>query len=324
MSFEWQNLTNGSFKGIPFHVAIPNRNHQYGVESEEMSIERRLQFIKRPLVDGAGVRDWGSDPENFVAVVEFFGVNHAKTAETFLQALNQGTPGILVLPTAPKAVLAYFWKRTRSTTYREGNAIKVTVTWVAATEVQTDNTGKATGADLTPPSIDEAKSALDTDVSNALSILQDNPLLSAVRTFQGGLSKVRSVVNAVLTLEEGVRNKISNLDANIKGTLALIKSATDEIQSLFSPTASNVAPSGSSLGTNSQTGQTVTDFSEPDTIPAPVDPLAPPAVQPTISISTNNLGTTSGVGIFGSSVSGSLSGNRDDLTSNSGGRTEDV
>ena len=38
MAFDWQNLTNGSFKGVPFHVAVPSRDQQYGVESEEMTL----------------------------------------------------------------------------------------------------------------------------------------------------------------------------------------------------------------------------------------------------------------------------------------------
>ncbi|MGZ3687129.1 MAG: DNA circularization N-terminal domain-containing protein [Bdellovibrionota bacterium] len=323
MKDEWQNLTNGSFRGIPFHVAIPSRDHQYGVESEEMTLERRLQFIKRPLIDGAPVRDWGQDPETFVAVIEFFGVNHAKTAETFLQALNQGAPGTLILPTAPKAVLAFFWKRSRATSYREGNAIRVTVTWVAAAEVESAGNGISTAQDVAAPSIDEAKSALDTDVSNAQSILQNNPFIKAVRGFESILSTAKSAVNAVLTLDQGVRSKIVSLQADIASTLALIKAGTDEIQAVFSPNKPS-ASSGGSLGTNTETGETIIDFSEPDVIPAPADPLAPPPVQSTVSISTNNLGSNSGVAIFGSNVAASLSANQSALDVNSSGRTEDV
>lgn len=324
---EWANLTNGSFKGVPFHAAIPSRDRQYGIESEEMTIERRLQFIKRPLVDGAPVRDWGADPEVYVAVIEFFGVNHAKTAEAFLQTLNEGTPGQLILPTQAKAVLAYFWKRTRATHHNDGNSIKVTVTWVAATEVDALGTGKASGSTLTPPSIDQAKSSLDADVSNALGILQDNPFLTAVRTFEGGLSKVRSVVNGVLTLEEGVRNRIAAVEANIKATLALVKSATDQIHALFSPSASAAAKttsSSTSLGTDKETGQTVIDVSEPDTLPPAADPLAAPEVAATIDVGTSNLGSGSGVIAFGDAIADSLSADRDEVTSSSAGRTEDV
>jgi prophage DNA circulation protein len=327
MSSEWQNLTNGSFKGVPFHVAIPSRDHQYGIESEEMTLERRLQFIKRPLIDGAPVRDWGSDPETHSAVIEFFGVNHARTAEKFLQTLNEGTPGLLILPTSKKGVLAYFWKRTRTTNVHDGNAIRVTVTWVTATEVQSAGTGKATAFNVEPVSIDTGKSTLDSDVSNALSVLQNNPFLTAVRTFESTLSKARSAVNAVLSIEEGVRNKVASLQADLAGTLSLIKSATDEIHSIFSPSAiaaAKSAISNKSLGTNNETGQTVTDFSEPDTIPAQTDPLAPPAVQPSVSIPTNNLNSISGVKNFGDAVVAVLTATRDDLSDNSSGRTEDV
>jgi hypothetical protein len=328
MSDDWQNLTNGSFKGVPFHAAIPARDQQYGVESEEMTLERRLQFIKRPLVDGAPVRDWGADPETHVAVIEFFGVNHHKTAEAFLQVLNEGTPGILILPTMKKATLCYFWKRTRSTHYRDGNAIRVTVTWVDANEVASSGNGKASALSVAAPSIDQAKAGLDADVSNALGVLQDNPLLKAVRTFEAGVSKVRSTVNAVLTLEEGVRNKIASIDADIRGTLSQIKGAIDEIHSIFSPTAaaasSASAGSGSSLGTDSETGQTVIAVTEPDELPLPADPLAAPSLQPSVSVPTNNLGTKAGVAIFGESVASILASSRDDLASNSAGRTEDV
>jgi prophage DNA circulation protein len=325
VSFDWQNLTNGSFDGVPFHAAIPNRSTQYGVESEEMTIERRLQFIKRPLVDGAEIRDWGSDEEVFTASIEFFGVNHAKTAETFLARLRTGQPGLLILPTHPKAVLSYFWKRSRATSHREGNAIRVTVTWAAATVVQSAGTGKSSAFDLPQLSIDAGKSKLDADVDNALGILQDNPFLSAVRTFESGLSKIRSTVNAVLTLEQGVRNRIKTIDANILGTLALIKSATDEIQGLFGSVAvSTVARATTSLGTDSVTGQTVISVSEPDTIPAPIDPLAPPAVPTTISIPTANLDTGSGVTAFAAAVKAELASDREELAEKSVGRTEDV
>jgi hypothetical protein len=325
MSFDWQKLTGGSFKNVPFHVAIPSRDQQYGVESEEMTLERRLQFIKRPLRDGAGVRDWGAEPETFVAVIEFFGVKHHDTAEAFLQVLNEGTPGPLILPTIGKAVLAYFWKRTRATRYQDGNAIRVTVTWVAAAEVQTTGTGQASASTSTLPTVDQAKATLDSDISNALGVLQDNPLLSAVRTFEGGVSKVRSAVNAVLTLEQGVRSRIATLEAEVKGTIALIKGAIAEIHSIFSPSSASNAPTGAgSLGTNSQTGQTVTNFAEPDVIPAPANPLAPPAPVSTVTLPTQDLGSAGGVSNFGDAAAAVVIPRRDELAGISVGRTEDV
>src|SRR5689334_4882198 len=99
MSEQWANLTGGSFKNVPFHVAIPSKQTQYGVESEEMSVERRLQFIKRPLVDGSPVRDWGAESEQFTAVVEFFGSKWKADSDAFLAVLDEGTPGPLILPT---------------------------------------------------------------------------------------------------------------------------------------------------------------------------------------------------------------------------------
>lgn len=327
MSDDWQNLTNGSFNDVPFHVAIPNRKSQFGVESEEMTIERRLQFIKRPMVDGAAVRDWGADPEVFTASLEFFGINHARTAELFLQSLNKGTPATLILPTIPKAVLAYFWKRSRTTRHQEGNTIRVTVTWVAATEIEAPGNGKASGLENITPSVIEAKASLDKDVPNALGLLQDNEFLKASRDFEHGLSQARSVVNKVLTLEEGALGRIISIDANIRGTLLLIKSATDQIQALFSPSAATVVASRSSsstLGTNAVTGQTIVDFSSPDEAAPTPNPLAAPAVPLTIAIPTNNLATTAGVAAFGDTVAESLNANRDNLNADSAGRTEDV
>ncbi len=327
MSDEWANLTNGSFKGVAFHAAIPNRGQQYGVESEEVTVERRLQFIERPLVDGASVNDWGSKAPIFAVVVKFFGPNHDKDLQDFFKVLDEGTPGPLILPTSPKAVLACFWKRGIATTFNDGNGARVTVTWASDEAIQSTGTGKAQKFNLEQLSKEAGKANLDANVSNALGVLQDNPFLTAVRTFEKSLSKTRSVVNAVLTLEDGVRNRIASIDANIKGTLALIKEATDEVQRLFGSDAANAAAAVTpalSLGTNAETGQTITDFSEPDVIPPPVDALAPPPLPVTLSVPTNNLGSFSGVANFGDVVAASLASDRDEMAGSSGGRTEDV
>lgn len=327
MSEVWADLTNGSFRGIPFHSAIPSRKTQYGVESEEHTIERRLQFIKRPLVDGAAIRDWGQEAGIHTAVIEFFGPNHKKDSDAFFAALDKGTPGTLILPTIPKAVQAYFWKRGKSTRYQEGNALKVSVTWAETSEINAAaSSGSSSAFTLTPPSIDQAAAALGASTDNALSILQDNPLLSAIRTGESTISSVRSVVNAVQTLGQGVVSRIATIEAEITGTIAQINSVVASIQSIFSPSASSSrgVPSAASLGTDSETGQQIIDVSEPDSLPQAPDPLAPPAIIPTLNIPTKNVDAIPGVQAFAAAVVAQLTTNQTDINTASIGRTEDV
>ena len=54
MATEW-NITDASFAGITFHVAVPKAGSGFGVMSQDISNERRLQISEKPLVDGAEV-----------------------------------------------------------------------------------------------------------------------------------------------------------------------------------------------------------------------------------------------------------------------------
>lgn len=325
--FDWKKLTNGSFKGVPFHSVIPNKNAQYGVESEEYVVERRLQFIKRPGVDGAPVKDWGQDPQVFTAQIEFFGIKSPADSKKFLDSLDQGTPGSLILPTIPKAVNAYFWKRTRSVTNKEGNTVRVAVTWVSADAVTAPKSGQASGITALIQSIDQGAAAVTGDVQDALTIIQDNPFIAAINSFSNVVGEAQSVVNAVLSIPGSVRNAIYTATNDVTSLLGTVTGAIASIQAIFSPTAQNAVSSSptTSLGTDSETGQTVIPFNEPEILPAPPPALpAAPIPPPTVSVSTTSLDTKGGVSAFGSEMIAALTAKRDDLQTLSVGRCEDI
>lgn len=333
MSAEWKNLTNGSFKGFNFHVALPSGDQIQGISSEEISLERRLQVIKRPLVDGAKVNDYGRDAEQYTAEIHFHGENWLEQFRQFRAVLDQGMPGTLILPTKEEAVQAYFQKMTRTADASGGNHLVVRCTWIEHNE-QAD-TGTAQKANLSA-----AKADLDGKIDTALGILQNNPLLSAVRAMESGISVARQAANTVLTLTEGVRNRIKQLDANIQGTLSLVKEATDEIVSIFQSgvnsaainpfandtgsAASGAVATTSATGYDPETGQRIADFTEPDVPPPPPSPIAKPAIAPDVSVSTRSLDTDSGIKMFSSSAMAQMKADAAELVDHASGRTDDV
>ncbi|MDD5305586.1 MAG: DNA circularization N-terminal domain-containing protein, partial [Elusimicrobia bacterium] len=322
-----RKVTDGTFKGYTFHIAKPTKAKPHGISSEESHTGRRLQMIERALVDGGPVRDWGRKHIVHTVNVVFIGPHYHREFEAFEKILNEGTAGILVLPNCRRALVAFFQDMDSSVAVEDGESKRVRVTWVEHREG-----GKqiATGT-AAAPTIDDSKGVLDSDVDKAKSFLQDNPLINGIKFLESGLSQVRSATNAVLTLEQGVRNRIKQLAANINGTLDLIKSATKEIKSLFGKDkkfAREVNAAATSvkkrLGLDRETGQVLADFNEPDTVTPPVDPLVKPETESDVEISADNLTSPAAVQVFADQVIAQLEADLTELAEASDGRTDDV
>jgi hypothetical protein len=328
---EWKSLTNGSFKGVTFHVAIPKVGEGHGMVSEEIASGRRLQQIKRPGVDGAGIRDFGGEPETYSAELVFFGPTYLDDFNRFKAVLKQGTAGTLILPDVKEAKRAFFESMRETADHSAANCKMVHITWL--------ETNEAGGPVANPlrKSLDDSKSALGSALSAASSLLNNNPLIKAVRAAESGLSAARSLTNAVFALDAGVRSRILQLQANIQGTLSLVKSASDLI---FADTHSSpsqfLSPSGASqdpasdkakqieLGVDPETGQKIVDFRSADTAPQTPDPLAKAPLASEVSVNINGIRSPTGINKMGKELSDALKANRDELLAKGGAQVIDV
>jgi hypothetical protein len=313
---ERKNITRGSFRGVDFHIEIPTTERGHGVSSREITTERRLQITKRPLKDGSPVRDFGGDSRVFSAEIHFFGPNYVEDFAKFETILNEGKPGTLILPDHP-AVSAYFWKMTDKAGVEDGKI--VSVSWVEDSTT-TPGEGLVTAA-KTPG---ENKGLIDSATAALGSALKNNPFLAAVRGVESGLSTVRKSVNTVLALEEGVRNRIIQVQANITGTIDLVKQGIDQITSFRIDLFPQKAKTSRQLGTDPETGQKIADFSSPDTAPAIVDPLAKPSAAPVLGAELRNLDSDSGAELFITKLIDSIKADRDTLVADSAGKADDV
>jgi uncharacterized protein YkuJ len=318
---EWKELTDGSFKGYVFHVAVPSASAVHGTTRVEIKDGRRLQTIQRPLRDGAQVRDFGREARRFTAEVVFFGDNYQFELQEFKKKLHEGTPGILTLPDQPTAVVAYFESLTESSSHEAGNTKVCNVTWLEHTEVASDQPSTGGVFTVTP---DTAKANLTAAVANAQSILQNNPLLKAVRAFEAGLSATRSLTNTVLSLNDGIRNRIKQLDANLKSTLAFAAQGIAVIDALFrgSPQASTT--SSSSTAVDPETGQRVVDYLDPTSAPPQPDPLAAPEIDSERPFDPTTITSSAKAEQYVQGLITALQEDLAELLESSGGRVDDV
>jgi hypothetical protein len=211
------------------------------------------------------------------------------------------------------------------------NCKMVHITWVETNEA---------GEPLANPlrkSLADSKSALGSALGAASSLLNNNPLIKAVRAAESGLSAARSLTNAVFALDAGVRSRILQIQANVQGTLSLVKSASDLI---FADTHSSLSqflsPSGASqnpsdvkakqvqLGVDPETGQKIVDFSSTDTAPQAVDPLAKPALASEVAVNINGIRSPTGINKMGKELVDALKANRDELLAKGGSQVIDV
>lgn len=317
---EWKQLTDGSYKGFTFAVALPKKDKGHGLRSKETTHERKLQIVDRPLVDGSGTNDFGRKGRVFSAEIIFHGNNYNTDFQAFLKILNQGTPGVLTLPDEPQSVNASYQRMSEKTQVGESNSKSVNITWVESDEtaaVFVDS--KVAG----PKSILESAAASKGFLAAAAAAVNNNPILAAIRTAESGLSTVRSAVNAVTSLVAGVKNRIAQIDAEVRGTIGQIIDAINTITNLLGATSSTQT-STFSAAIDPITGQRTADFSEPDQVTPQVSPLANTQNAPTTAITIGAILSPAAALSAINALSAVLQADRDSLVELTSGRTGDV
>lgn len=319
----WKEITNGTFqvgaKVFIFGEALPVEGS--GMKSAQATRPRRLQRIQKPLVDGTQHKDFGADTVTHTAELVFFGDDYFEKYKAFKAIMNTGAEGILTLPHLDESVVAIAVSTNENSSSSEAHTINVTAIWEETIDDDLSNIIQQ-DRNKNPNTFDENKSALEKAVGFAASIVNDNPFLNGVRSFESGLSKVRQFVNAALTLESGVRNRIIAIQANITGTLRLIGQLTDVIAGVRgAPSASAVT---TTLGLDPETGLQIGDVDQLDDIVAALDPLAEPVPDVDIGIDTRNVSTEAGQELVLTKISESLKSDRDQLNTDGAGKVQDI
>lgn len=324
MADEWKQLTDGSFKGHTFAVAVPAPDKGFGAVSLQQSEERRLQIAKRAGVDGGTVSDFGRDPRTFNAELVFFGPNYLNDFVAFRTKCNEGTSGILTLPDEPESVLANYQKMDKKSDHSAANTLTVSVTWIEAEAKASVFVG---GGNASPEkSLEEASALSKISAAKSKLAIVANKFLSQVRSFESNLSSQRSTINTVLALNEGIRNRINQVSANVTGTMNLTNQAVDAISMLFGSGDESASASANTFAStiDASTGQRVADFGESDAIPTKVDPLARPEPESDVDVDTKTIATPASAKAAVTKIIESIIADRDELMEVSDGRTDDV
>lgn len=266
------NITDAVYKGLSFHVAIPKPNYKsaFGMTSQSISDERRLQVSEKPLVDGAEVSDFGRKPRQFSAEVIFFGSDYGVELKAFEDVLNQGTSGVLILPDLADAVYAKFQKSSRRSSAGDGNATMLSVAWIEdITKERLTNGLRTTTGVITETGGQSQVSATDkiTEISknsvDSLSVLTNNPLLKAISTAENAVTSARVTINSVLNVPKNSRQDILSSALRIGGEILGLQSAISGIQNYLSSLGINLA---TDTPTRYNTGAGQVDFKTVDTV----------------------------------------------------------
>jgi prophage DNA circulation protein len=238
------NVTDGSYKGLSFHVAVPKTNYAsaYGLTSQSVTDERRLQISEKPLVDGAEVEDFGRKPRMFSAEVIFFGSDYAKDLKAFQDKLNEGTTGVLILPDLNEAVNAKFQRSTRRTSASDGNATMLSVAWVediskekVKNPLRTQEEAQAalaSGNQVSAlPTVADQANTVSKAAQAASNALTNNPILKAISAAENAVTTSRVTINSVLNVPKNTRSEILSATARVNGEIAGLQSAVEGIKS---------------------------------------------------------------------------------------------
>lgn len=225
--FEWYNLTNGSFNGYKFHIAEPKGDKVHGISSSEMRMSRRLQRSRKPLVDGASLKDFGANEREFSFEIIFFGKYYLENYLEFENAVNIGAPGELVLPNYPRPIQCYFSEASVKSAVDAHNTILVSVQFIQD-EVSDQEGENSTTKNLSQKEVSEL---IKNKAQIAKETIEKNEFVNAVRAFEDGLTGVRRFSTTVINLQEAVRNRITGLRDQLLGTLSLLGDAIPKIES---------------------------------------------------------------------------------------------
>ena len=228
-------ITDASFKGLTFHVAVPAKNSPFGVMSQEIVNERRLQISEKPLIDGAEVEDFGRKPRMFSAEVIFFGDNYLELLRAFEAKLNEGSSGTLILPDLDEAVVAKYQKHTRKSSAQDGNSTLLSVSWVEDKTVRTAaslftpdplniSTVNGKTEDEKKDEVNHKADLVKDAVAATRNLLENNSYLQKITDAQNAVSSQQQTVSSIANLPGDTKNLIL-------GTVSRFKNETDSLQS---------------------------------------------------------------------------------------------
>lgn len=223
------------YKGFQFHVAIPAKSSGYGVTSQSIKTERRLQISEKPGVDGAEVEDFGRKPQTFNCDVVFFTNDYVEQLEKFESILNQGTSGELILPDMHTAANAKFQSEERRTatdtmtvlslTFIEDIKAPPTAT-VASTSVLAKAALSANNPTAAIPAIASLCSTISQGAQSLTNTLNNNPVINAIQAANNSVVGVTSTINSVLNIARTTRQTIISLVKETQNNLKNIQAAT--------------------------------------------------------------------------------------------------
>lgn len=326
----WEKLTDGYFKNFRFHVSVPTNKDKHGITDEEVSVDRRLQIIKYLNFDGAKINDLGEDPKTFKVTIVFIGENYNEKYEEFIKLCNQGTPGVLVLPTESKAYVAYAQRLAISSRYGESNTKTVVAEFIEDTTEDSTRLG-GDPRKSSQRNIEEKKSQLLDALGDAKKLLQENEFVEVVKQFESGLSTARRYSSAVISLDSAVRNRILGLRDNMVGTISLAQDALGKIIHTDSGVGTeenfyNIDRGSTDFSStiDEDTGQEVISATELDeeeqgeTLPESQESSG------TSKVKVSNLQSEAGVQLFADEIKLSLESSNESLATDTGGNSEEA
>ena len=228
-------IVDASFKGLRFHVATPDKGSPFGVVSQEITNERRLQISEKPMVDGAEVEDFGRKPRIFTAEVIFFGDNFLDQLRAFEAKLNESTSGILILPDIEQAVIAKYQKHTRKSSAQDGNSTMLSVTWIedrSSAEVgnilrdKPDDLITLDGKSDTDKAtfIQEKIVAITKSIDSVRALIQNNAFLKQLNDQKNSITSQRQTVGLVTNLARDTKSLILNTIGGLNSESDALKS----------------------------------------------------------------------------------------------------
>jgi prophage DNA circulation protein len=234
-------IVDAKFKDVVFHVAIPNKASPFGVTSQEITNERRLQISEKPLVDGAEVEDFGRKPRNFTAEVIFFGDNYLEQLKTFEAKLNEGSSGTLILPDLDEAVIAKYQKHNRKSSAQDGNCTMLSVSWIEDKNSKSLSAVFQAGA-LDPNSptgqvlgdktneekavlVQESTASITDSINSTRALIENNSFLKQVNDLKGSITSQRQTIDLVSNLGRDTKTLILNTVSSYKSETESLKSS---------------------------------------------------------------------------------------------------
>lgn len=272
-------VTDASFKGFTFHVAIPNANVQMGVQSQEVLEERRLQISEKPAVDGAELEDFGAKHRTFNVTVIFFGPDYRPSLKKFREILNQGTAGTLILPDLDEAVQARYQRSGRTSTASDGSSTLMNITFledkapVAKDAAQLEREASAGAKALVQAGkLADAQGSVQgicskiTQYANGVSgRLGQNSFLRAIAQAESAVVDITTAANSVANISRNARLQMTSLQNRLDLELDSLKGSVAGVLDFFKNLAENPdEASRYNLGLGAE------DFAAPDIVSAAV------------------------------------------------------